>query len=141
MKVPQELPEFAAMLAGTPDAIITNPANKKSWPVFVKHVWQPDTGKAQTVEEIAKKRNNFYLEQVDGRWVVKHYSPVNFACQNIMKLYGFEKMDLICYSERSDSVLIVSVPFDRSFFSCCLQSVLDLLQQGTEFIFRQRTSS
>lgn len=138
MDIPPELPEFASLLAGTSDAIVTNPINKRRWPVLVKHIWQSNRGIAQTAEEIVKKRKNFYLEQVDGRWQVTPYSSVHYACLNVMRLYGFDFMDLVCYAERSDSVLVVSVKFDREFYTCNAQSMFDLLQRGSEFLFSAR---
>ena len=112
---PPEVPMHMNLLTGTADAMIVNPQRVK-WPVLVKSVWQSSNGPAMSVEEIAKKRNNFYLEQVNGEWKVKELSAVYLACQNIMTKYYYENMDLICHCDRNDSLLVVPVQRDRKFY-------------------------
>lgn len=130
-----ELPCFAQMLLGTPDAIAENPQGG-AWPVFVKTVWQPTNGKLKSIEELAATRSKFYLEKQEGKWKVKPFTPVYYACQNIMMLYGFKNMDLLCYSEHNKDLLIVGVELDKEDYHACMKSLKDFLQQGTAFILK-----
>jgi hypothetical protein len=132
-----DIPSFAQMLSGTPDAIAENP-NGGAWPVMVKTVWQSTRSQLKSIEELAGTRNNFYLEKQNGKWKVKPSSTVYYACQNIMMMYGYENMDLICYSEHNKDLLIVGVELDKQDFILCLESLKDFLQQGAAFFFKNK---
>lgn len=128
---PPELEQYTSLLSGTADAIVESKRGA-SWPIMVKFIWQPSYGEVRTVEEIAKGRGeNFYLQQdSNGIWSVKQFSPVYFSCQNIMMMHGYDTMDLICFSERNGSILVVTVPLEKEHYFANLESVHDFVQAG-----------
>jgi hypothetical protein len=130
---PPEKPECALMLAGHVDSVVVNQANKNHWLVVVKQLYQSPQSKPRCINDIAASRESFYATKTaSGDWVLKNDTPIYYICQNVLKLFGYERLDLVVYNARNDDILVVPVHFEQREFFERLEMLNKLVNAGND---------
>lgn len=112
-----ELPEFADILSYQVDGLAKTESGT-TWPIMIKTVFQNARAEAKSIDEIAKRRKNFYLikDGDDGEWSVRKYSKIWFMCQNTLAVYNCHVMHVIVYNPRNRDMAVVEVTSETYTF-------------------------